>query len=150
MDHLQSLSIFTAVADEEGFAAAARALGLSPPVVTRAVQALEDRLGARLFDRTTRSVSLTETGRGYYADCQRILADLAEADRRAAGLHAAPDGRVTVTASSLFGRKIVAPALLGVLDLYPKISLTTLFVDRVVHLQDEGMDGTGSFFSRDR
>lgn len=140
MDHLQSLSIFTAVADEAGFAAAARALGLSPPVVTRAVQALEDRLGARLFDRTTRSVSLTETGRGYYADCQRILADLAEADRRAAGLHAAPQGRVAVTASSLFGRKIVAPALLGVLDLHPKIRLTTLFVDRVVHLQDEGID----------
>ncbi len=140
MDHLQSLSIFTTVAEEEGFAAAARALGLSPPVVTRSVQALEDRLGARLFDRTTRSVSLTETGRGYYADCQRILADLAEADRRAAGLHAAPQGRVAVTASSLFGRKIVAPSLLGVLDLYPKISLTTLFVDRVVHLLDEGID----------
>jgi len=140
MDHFQSLSIFTAVADEEGFAAAARALGLSPPVVTRAVQSLEHRLGARLFDRTTRSVSLTETGRGYYADCQRILGDLAEADRRAAGLHSAPYGRVTVTASSLFGRKIVAPALLGLLDVYPDISVSTLFVDRVVHLQDEGMD----------
>lgn len=140
MDHFQSLSIFTAVADEEGFAAAARALGLSPPVVTRAVQALEHRLGARLFDRTTRSVSLTETGRGYYADCQRILGDLAEADRRAAGLHSAPNGRVTVTASSLFGRKVVTPALLGLLDVYPDISVSTLFVDRVVHLQDEGMD----------
>ena len=140
MDHLQSLSVFTAVADEEGFAAAARALGLSPPVVTRAVQGLEDRLGVRLFDRTTRSVSLTETGRGYYADCQRILSDLEEADRRAAGLHAAPRGRVVVTASSLFGRKIVTPALVGLLDLYPDISLSTLFVDRVTHLQDEGID----------
>lgn len=140
MDHLQSLSIFSAVADEEGFAAAARALGLSPPAVTRAVQMLEDRIGVRLFDRTTRSVSLTETGRGYYADCQRILADLAEADRRAAGVHSAPQGRVVVTASSLFGRKIVTPALLGLFDLYPKISLSTLFVDRVVHLQDEGID----------
>ena len=140
MDHFQSLTIFTAVADEEGFAAAARSLGLSPPVVTRAVQSLEDRLGARLFDRTTRSVSLTETGRGYYADCQRILGDLAEADHRAAGLHSIPQGRVTVTASSLFGRKIVTPALLGLLDVYPDISISTLFVDRVVHLQDEGLD----------
>lgn len=140
MDHLQSLSIFTTVADKEGFAAAARALGLSPPVVTRAVQALEDRVGVRLFDRTTRSVSLTETGRGYYADCQRILTDLAEAERRAAGLHSAPQGRVMVTASSLFGRKIVAPALLGLLDIHPQISLSTLFVDRVTHLQDEGID----------
>ncbi len=140
MDHFQSLTIFTAVADEEGFAAAARSLGLSPPVVTRAVQSLEDRLGARLFDRTTRSVSLTETGRGYYTDCQRILGDLAEADRRAAGLHSIPQGRVTVTASSLFGRKIVTPALLGLLDVYPDISISTLFVDRVVHLQDEGLD----------
>ena len=140
MDHLQSLSIFSMVAEEEGFAAAARALGLSPPVVTRAVQSLEDRLGVRLFDRTTRSVSLTETGRGYYADCQRILSDLEEADRRAAGIHAAPRGRVMVTASSLFGRKIVTPALLALLDVYPEISLSTLFVDRVVHLQDEGID----------
>lgn len=140
MDHLQSLSIFTAVADEGGFAAAARALGLSPPAVTRAVQMLEGRVGVRLFDRTTRSVSLTETGRGYYVDCQRILADLAEADRRASGVHSAPQGRVVVTASSLFGRKIVSPALLGLLDVYPEISLSTLFVDRVVHLQDEGID----------
>lgn len=140
MDHLRSLSIFTTVADEEGFASAARALGLSPPAVTRAIQMLEDRVGVRLFDRTTRSVSLTETGRGYYADCQRILSDLAEADRRAAGVHSAPQGRVVVTASSLFGRKIVTPALLGLLDVYPDISLSTLFVDRVVHLQDEGID----------
>lgn len=140
MDQLQSLSIFTTVADEGGFAAAARALGLSPPVVTRAVQMLEDRIGVRLFDRTTRSVSLTETGRGYYVDCQRILNDLAEADRRAAGVHSAPQGRVMVTASSLFGRKIVTPALLGLMDVYPEISLSTLFVDRVVHLQDEGID----------
>ena len=85
-------------------------------------------------------MNLTETGRGYYADCQRILADLAEADSRAAGLHSAPQGRVVVTASSLFGRKIVAPALLGLLDVHPKISLTTIFVDRFVHLQDEGID----------
>lgn len=140
MDQLQSLSVFTTVADEGGFAAAARTLGLSPPVVTRAVQMLENRIGVRLFDRTTRSVSLTETGRGYYADCQRILNDLADADRRAAGVHSAPQGRVFVTASSLFGRKIVTPALLGLMEIYPDISLSTLFVDRVVHLQDEGVD----------
>ena len=140
MDRLQSMAAFLAVAEENGFAAGARRLNLSAPSVTRLINDLETHLGAKLLHRTTRSVSLTEAGARYLSDARRILEDLEEADRTAAGVHAAPAGRVTVTASLIFGRKIVAPALFGLMDLYPEISISTLFVDRVTHLTDEGLD----------
>jgi DNA-binding transcriptional LysR family regulator len=140
MDRLQTMSVFVAVAEAAGFAPAARRLAMSPPSVTRAVSELEGRLGCRLLHRTTRSVQMTEAGRRYLADCRRILAEIEEADRHAAGLHAAPRGLVSVTASVMFGRVILAPILLDLLDRYPELSLSTLFVDRVVHLLDEGID----------
>ncbi len=139
MDRLRTMSVFVAVAEESGFAAASRRLNMSPPAVTRAVSELEQRLGARLLHRTTRSVRVTDAGRRYLADCRRILGEIEEIDRHAAGIHATPRGVVTVTASVLFGR-VVAPYLLGLLDRYPEISVTSVFVDRVVHLVDEGMD----------
>ncbi len=140
MDRFQTMAAFVAVAEENGFAPAARRLGMSAPSVTRAVSALEARLGARLLFRTTRTVGLTEAGRRYLADCRRILAEVADADRQAAGIHDAPSGRVTVTASLLFGRDILMPLLLDLLDRHPALSVTTLFVDRVVHLMNEGID----------
>jgi DNA-binding transcriptional LysR family regulator len=140
VDRLQTMTVFVAVAEETGFAAAARRLNMSPPSVTRAVSELETRLGARLLHRTTRSVRLTESGHRYLADCRRILSEIDEAERHAAGVHATPRGMVSVSASALFGRMVVAPILLGLLDRYPEISITTLFVDRVVHLIDEGID----------
>jgi len=140
MDRVQTMSIFVTVAEEAGFAPAARRLALSPPSITRAVSQLEARLGARLLHRTTRSVRLTETGERYLADCRRILTEIEEADRHAAGIHAAPKGMVTISASALFGRMHVTPVLLDLLDQHPGISITTLFVDRIVHLMDEGVD----------
>ena len=140
MDRLQTMAVFVGVAEEAGFAPAARRLNMSPPSVTRAVSELEARLGARLLHRTTRSVRLTEAGERYLADCRRILAEVEEADRHAAGLHAAPRGRVTLSASVMFGRMVVAPIVLDLLDRYPELSVSTLFVDRVVHLVDEGID----------
>jgi DNA-binding transcriptional LysR family regulator len=140
MDRLHTMSVFVAVAEETGFAPAARRLNTSPPSVTRAVSELEQRLGAKLLHRTTRSVQLTDAGRRYLADCRRILGEIEEIDRHAAGIHATPRGTVTVTASVLFGRMVMAPILLDLLDRYPDISLTTMFVDRVVHLVDEGVD----------
>ncbi len=140
MDRLHTMSVFVAVAEETGFAPAARRLNMSPPSVTRAVSELEQRLGAKLLHRTTRSVQLTDAGRRYLADCRRILGEIEEIDRHAAGIHATPRGTVTVTASVLFGRMVMAPILLDLLDRYPDISLTTMFVDRVVHLVDEGVD----------
>lgn len=138
MDRLQTMSVFVGVAEEGGFAPAGRRLNMSPPSVTRAISELEARLGCRLLHRTTRSVQLTEAGQRYITDCRRILAEIEEADRHAAGLHAAPSGVVTVTASPTFGRIVLVPVLLDLLDCYPEIAVSTLFVDRVVHLVDEG------------
>lgn len=134
------MSVFVTVAEEAGFAAAARRLNVSPPSVTRAVSDLEARLGARLLHRTTRSVTLTDAGERYLEDCRRILAEVDAADRHAAGVHAEPRGRVTVTGSVVFGRQVVTPILLELTEAYPDISISTLFVDRVVHLVDEGID----------
>ncbi len=140
MDRLLTMSVFVAVADEGGFAPAARRLGLSPPSMTRAVNELEARLGARLLHRTTRSQRLTEAGERYLADCRRILLEVEAADKQAVGLHAEPEGLVTVSASVMFGRMKVAPILLDLLDRYPGITLSAVFVDRVVHLMEEGID----------
>jgi DNA-binding transcriptional LysR family regulator len=140
MDRLHTMSVFVAVAEESGFAPAARRLNMSPPSVTRAVSELEQRLGARLLHRTTRSVQVTDAGRRYLSDCRRILSEIEEIDRHAAGIHATPRGMVTVSASVLFGRMVMAPLLLDLLDRYPDISVTTMFVDRVVHLADENID----------
>ncbi|MEM8976659.1 MAG: LysR family transcriptional regulator [Pseudomonadota bacterium] len=134
------MTVFVAVAEEMGFAPAARRLNMTPPTVTRAISTLEDSLGVRLFHRTTRSVNLSQTGERYLADCRRILAEVEAADQLAAGLYATPRGKVTITAPILFGRKMVAPAILGMLERHPEISVSTVFVDRIVHLVDEGVD----------
>lgn len=140
MDRLRDMEIFVQVADHGGFAAAARALGLSPPAATRAVASLEARLGLRLLVRTTRSLRLTEAGARFLGDCRRLLAELAEAEEAAAGSHAAPRGLVRVTAPVLFGRIFVAPIIGAFLDRYPEVSCQSLFLDRVVDLIDEGLD----------
>ncbi|MEO1160084.1 MAG: LysR family transcriptional regulator [Pseudomonadota bacterium] len=134
------MSVFVAVAEEQGFAAAARRMNMSPPSATRAVSDLEGRLGALLFHRTTRSVTLTEAGERYLADCRRILAEIEEADRHAIGTHAAPRGLVTVTGSVMFGRVVLTPILIKLQERYPDISLSALFLDRMVHLLNEGVD----------
>lgn len=140
MDRFHEMTVFQAVAERGGFSAAARQLGLSGAAVTRSVAALEARLGARLFHRTTRRVQLTEAGERFLGDCRRLLVELAEAEAAAAGLHASPRGLVTVTSSQLFGRLYVGPLLRTFLQAYPLMSVRTLFVDRVVNLLDEGMD----------
>lgn len=140
MDRLDAMRVFVTVAEAGGFAPAARSLRLSPPAVTRAVAALEERIGARLLHRTTRTVRLTEAGARYLADAKRILAELDEADAAAAGAHAEPRGQIAITAPLLFGRMHVAPVVLDFLDRFPDVTARTLFVDRVVDLMDEGMD----------
>lgn len=140
MDRLHMMEVFTAVADRSSFAKAARDLRLSPAAVTRAVTALEDRLGTRLLLRTTRSVRLTEAGARFLADTQRILQDIGEAEEAAAGAHAAPRGILNVTAPVIFGRIYVAPLLRDWLDLHPAVAAHALFVDRVVSMTEEGVD----------
>jgi DNA-binding transcriptional LysR family regulator len=140
MSDLLNLRVFVAVAEEGGFASAARRLHLSAPAVTRAIAALEQHLGARLLNRTTRSVRLTDVGERFLADSRRILSELEEAEAAARGAHVEPQGMLSITASVLFGRFHIAPIVLDFLQQHPKVSVRTLFVDRIVHLVDEGFD----------
>ncbi|MBB6249473.1 LysR family transcriptional regulator [Nitrospirillum iridis] len=140
MDRWQAMRMFVKVAETESFAATARHMRMSAPVVTRTIAALEDAIGARLFVRTTRSVKLTEAGSRYFDDCRRILADLAEAEAAAAGSYATPSGTLTVTASALFGRMHVLPIVTEYLDAYPAMSARTFFIDRPVNIIEEGID----------
>ena len=140
MDLFDSMRTFSAVAEAGSFAAAARQLGQSPPAVTRAVAALEERLGARLFHRTTRSVRLTDAGARYLGDAKRILAEIEEAEASAAGAHAEPRGQLGVTASLMFGRMYVAPILLDFLARYPAVTARMMLADRLVDLMEEGLE----------
>jgi DNA-binding transcriptional LysR family regulator len=134
------MRVFVAVAEEGGFASAARRLSMSPPSVTRAVAALEERVGVRLLQRTTRAVRLTAAGARYLGDCTRILNDVEEADTQAVGSHADLGGPIALTASVMFGRMFVAPVTFEFLARNPKVSLRAFFVDRVVDLLEEGID----------
>jgi DNA-binding transcriptional LysR family regulator len=140
MDRLDSMRAFVAVADAASFAAGARQLGQSPPAVTRAVAALEERIGARLLHRTTRSVRLTDAGARYLIDAKRILAEVEEAEASAAGAHAAPRGQLGLTAPVMFGRMYVAPLLLDFLARYPAVTARMMLADRLVDLMEEGLE----------
>jgi len=140
MDRLYLMTVYVAVAEEQGFAAGARRLGMSPPAVTRAVAALEERLGVKLLDRTTRHVRVTEAGQRYLDDARRIIAEVDEADDAVAGINAAPRGHLTVTAPMLFGRMYVMPGIVDYLQRYPGMDVSTVFVDRVTNLLEEGID----------
>lgn len=140
MDRFQLMNVFVAVAEERGFAAAARRLRISPPAVTRAIAALEQRLGVQLLHRTTRHVRATEAGQRYLEDARRVLADADAADAAAAGIDAEPRGRLAVTAPVLFGRMFVLPAIVEYLARYPHTDVAAVFVDRVMSLVEERLD----------
>lgn len=140
MDKLEAMRVFVTVAEEGGFAAAARRLRLSAPAVTRAIAALEEGLGTRLLHRTTRVVRISAAGERFLADAKRILLAVEEAEASATGSHRAIRGPLTITASTFFGRLHVAPVLLDFLAAYPEVTARALFVDRVEDLVAEGLD----------
>ena len=140
MDRFHLMTVFAAVAEEQGFAGGARRLGLSPPAVTRAIATLERRLGVKLLNRTTRFVRVTDAGARYLESTRRILAEADEADEAAAGVHALPRGQLAVTAPVLFGSMFVMPGIVDFLNRYPEVSVSALFVDRIVNLLEEGLD----------
>lgn len=140
MDRFQEMQVFAAVAQDQGFSAAARRLGLSAASVTRAVAALEKRIGTLLLTRTTRSVHLSEAGQRYLEDCRRILAEVQEAEDSAAGSHAQPRGQLTITAPVLFGELFVTPVMVDYLTQFPEVCINALLVDRVVSMVEEGID----------
>ena len=140
MDRFHQLQVYVAVAEEESFAAAARRMQISPPAVTRAVASLEDTLGVKLLDRTTRYVRATEAGRRYLEDARQILAGLEAADEAAAGINAEPRGHLAITAPVMFGRLFVMPGIVEYLKRYPAMQIDAVFLDRSVNLLEEGLD----------
>ena len=140
MDRFESLNAFVAVADSNGFAAAARALGISPPAVTRAVAALERHLGVTLFHRSTRAVSLTDEGAAFLDRARHILADLRDAEHLAMGGRSAPQGQLYVTAPVQFGKLHVLPAIATLLESYPGLTARMMLIDRNVRIVEEGID----------
>lgn len=140
MDRFLLMTVFVAVAEEESFAAGARRLSMSPPAVTRAISALEDRLGVKLLNRTTRYVRVTDAGSRYLDDCRRIIHESDEADDAAAGINASPRGHLAVTAPVMFGKLFVLPGIVDYLKRYPDMEVSAVFLDRVVNLLEEGFD----------
>jgi DNA-binding transcriptional LysR family regulator len=140
MDRIDAMQVFVAVADFQGFAPAARKLGLSPSGVTRLIAALEQRLGARLLQRTTRSVTLTDIGTRYLERARRILADVEEAEGSAQDERTRPSGRLVVSAPVGFGRLHVSPVMSAYLKRYPEVSAELRLADRMVNLVEDGID----------
>jgi DNA-binding transcriptional LysR family regulator len=140
MDRLMSMSVFVKAVDLGSFAAAAAALNLSGPMVGKHIQFLEERLGVRLINRTTRRQSLTGFGRAYYERCQVVLAEAEAADALAADHLSEPCGRLRVTMPALFGRRCVAPILLELARQYPMLELDLSFGDRIADLAEDGYD----------
>jgi DNA-binding transcriptional LysR family regulator len=140
MDRLDELAVFVAVAEQGSFVAAARRLGRSPAAVTRAVAALEDRLGTRLFNRTTRAVALTDAGTRYLDLCRRALAEFEELELSAASERLEPRGQLTVTAPEMFGRLHILPIVQAFMAAYPAVKVSLLLLNRIVSFVDEGVD----------
>lgn len=140
MDRVAAISAFMAVVDRQGFAPAARHLGLVPSAVTRHVAALEAHLGVRLLARTTRSVTLTEAGAHFLERARRILAELAEAEEFAQSERLTPVGRLVVSAPAVFGRLHVAPLLAEFLNRHAEVQGQLLLSDRWVNMVEEGVD----------
>jgi DNA-binding transcriptional LysR family regulator len=140
MDRLEAMGVFVAVADSHGFAPAARRLGVSASAATRMVAALEDKLGTRLFQRTTRSVILTSAGTRYLERTRRILADVAEAEGAAQQERTVPTGRFVVAAPLMFGRLHVAPVICNYLAKYPAVTGELTLADRMVNIVEDGID----------
>jgi DNA-binding transcriptional LysR family regulator len=139
MDRLTSLTTFVRVVDSGGFSAAGRRLNMSTTMVSNHVQALEDRLGARLLNRTTRKVSLTEVGKAYYDRCIQILADLEAADDIAGALQSTPRGTLRIyTATHIV--PYIAPVVAGFLSSYPEVKVDLTMGERTIDLIDEGFD----------
>ena len=140
MDRIDAMQAFVAVADLRGFAPAARKLGQSPSGVTRLIAALEDRLGARLLQRTTRSVTLTDVGARYLERARRILADVEESEGSVEDERARPSGRLVVSAPIGFGRLHVSPLVSEYLKRYPEVSGDLRLSDRMINLVEDGVD----------
>src|SRR5688572_3729125 len=140
MEDLQRMAIFAAVVEGKSFSEAARRLGLSKSVVSKAVTQLERSLGARLLNRTTRAMSLTEAGSVFYAHCARIVEELEQARLAVGQFQSRPHGLLRISASVAFGTLHIAPALPQFLARYPEVRIDMVIGDRLVDLAEERFD----------
>jgi DNA-binding transcriptional LysR family regulator len=140
MDKLKAMHTFVRIADAGSLTAASRELGSSLPAVVRSLAALEAHLGARLFNRTTRRISLTEEGKHYLARCRQVLQAVEEAETALSAEATEPNGLITVTAPVLFGQMHVAPAITRFVQRHDKVRVNLVLLDRVVNLLEEGID----------
>lgn len=140
MDQLTAMSMFVRVVDKGGFAAAAEGTGMSATMVGNYLRGLEQKLGTRLLNRTTRRQSLTEIGRSYYEQCVDILARVAAAETDAREMRARPRGRLRIGAPISYGAQRVIPALADYLAANPEVTVDVALNDRVVDLTHESFD----------
>lgn len=140
MDRVECLTAFVKVAEQTSFAEAARRLNRSPAAVTRAVAELEERLGVRLLNRTTRAVTVTEAGQLFLAGAKRVLADLEDIEQAAAGQGHVAVGELRITAPIVFGRLHVLPVVTEFLQDFPSVSVRLFLTDRPTDLVEEGFD----------
>jgi len=140
MDNLTGMAVFARVVEASSFTGAARRLGMSKAAVSKQVSRLEERLGARLLNRTTRRLSLTEVGAAFYERCARIVAEAEDAELAVTRLHAEPRGTLRVDAPVNFGLRYLAPVLPDFMARHPDLAVDITFNDRFVDLIDEGYD----------
>lgn len=139
-ERLKGIATFVAVAEAGSFTAAAQRLSLTNSAVGKAIARLEERLGSRLFERSTRRLRLTDAGHAYHQVCVRVLEDLEAAERVLAADDAVPSGRLRVDLPATFGRLRAWPALLQFAGMHPQVMPHVSFTDRFVDLEEEGVD----------
>lgn len=140
MDRLVAMSLFVATVEAGSLSAASRRTGMPLATVSRRLSELEKHLGTRLLNRSTRRLALTDAGQSYLAACRRILDEVSEAERAAAGEYSAPTGELVITAPVVFGRLHVLPVVTGFLAAYPDVDIRLTLSDRITQLLDEHID----------
>lgn len=140
MDKLRAMQAFIHIAEQGSLTAAAQVMESSLPAMVRTLAGFEAQLGVRLFNRTTRRISLTEEGRRHLESCRQVLATLADAEAALTADAAEPAGHLTITAPMLFGQMHVAPAVTRFVQHHDKMRCSMVLLDRVVNLLEEGID----------
>ena len=140
MDKLSAMQTFARIVEAGSFTGAAEQLGVPKGRVSQRLQDLEAALGARLLERTTRALRLTDDGRAYYERCVRLLAEIEEAEQALRGNHAAPRGQLRVEGVAVIARHVLAPALAEFHRRYPEVTVQLCSSDRIIHLLEDGVD----------
>jgi DNA-binding transcriptional LysR family regulator len=140
MDKLKAMSAFVRIVDAGSLTAAADSLDVSQPSMVRLLAALEESVGVRLLNRTTRRMALTDEGREYYERCKLVLAAVDEAESSLTARRAEPRGRLRITSSVTFGRALLAPLVVDFIAAHPQLRVELVLLDRVIDLIEEGVD----------